>query len=139
MNAQLFKVAAIHELEDACNYLRSLLVARPVVCIYGEMGAGKTTFIQSLLAKMGAGDQVSSPTFSIVNEYQLPDKSAVFHFDLYRLNSLQEALDIGCEEYFESGSVCLIEWPGLIEPLLPQNHVNVSISENMGQRLIEIR
>jgi tRNA threonylcarbamoyladenosine biosynthesis protein TsaE len=139
MNTRVFKVASIHELEDACNFLRSLLATRPVVCFYGEMGAGKTTFIQFLLAKMGAGDQVSSPTFSIVNEYQLPDKSAVFHFDFYRLSSLQEALDIGCEEYLESGSVCLIEWPGLIEPLLPQNHVHVSISESIGQRLIEIR
>lgn len=93
----------------------------------GDMAAGKTTFIKSLCEVIGVKDVVSSPTFSIVNEYESNDGS-VYHFDFYRLKNLQEAYDIGYEEYFYSGNYCLIEWPSKVEDLLPEVYIKVEIT-----------
>ena len=93
----------------------------------GEMAAGKTTFIKVLCETLGVKDVVSSPTFSIVNEYKTRIGKAVYHFDFYRIKNLNEAYDIGYEEYFYSGDVCLIEWPEKIAELIPQKHVKVNI------------
>lgn len=92
----------------------------------GEMAAGKTTFIKSFCEVLGVEDVVSSPTFSIVNEYESPNGS-VYHFDFYRLKNIQEAYDIGYEEYFYSGDYCLIEWPSKVEELLPEKYIKVEI------------
>ena len=91
----------------------------PILLLEAPMGAGKTTLIKALCAELGVLQAVSSPTFSLVNSYEDSNGNALYHFDLYRLNSLEEALDIGIEEYLDSGARCMIEWPERIRPLLP--------------------
>lgn len=99
-----------------------------IVAFYGEMGAGKTTFISALAAALGAdADEANSPSFSIVNEYALADGGVIYHFDLYRLESPQDGLDIGIEDYFDSGSLCLLEWPERIGGLLPEDAARIEI------------
>ena len=101
---------------------------RRIFAFYGKMGAGKTTFIKAICEALGVEDVVTSPTFAIVNEYGADGAfDRVYHFDFYRIKNLREAYDIGCEEYFYSGYPCFIEWPELVEELLPENTVNVSI------------
>ena len=100
-----------------------------LIAFYAPMGAGKTTFTTAICRVLGvAQDAVSSPTFSIVNEYRLPDGEPVFHFDFYRINKLSEALDIGFYDYIDSGALCLMEWPENIEDLLPDETLRVSIT-----------
>ena len=100
-----------------------------VLTFYGKMGAGKTTLIKAICEKLGVIDTVQSPTFAIINQYQTADGTPVFHFDLYRLEKLQDALNIGAEEILYSGEICLIEWPELLEPILPENHMKIKIEE----------
>ncbi len=108
----------------------------PVICFQGEMGAGKTTFIKQLVKDLGATDPVSSPTFSIVNEYQSPQQM-IYHFDCYRLESEEEAYDFGMEEYLYGDGLCLIEWPSKIASLIPdQHHVLTILQEDQHRRLI---
>ena len=97
-----------------------------IFAFYGKMGAGKTTFIKAICEALGVEDVVTSPTFAIVNEYKAL-KGAIYHFDFYRIKNLREACDIGCEEYFYSGCPCFIEWPEMIEELLPGETVKVHI------------
>lgn len=101
----------------------------------GEMGAGKTTFIKYICKNLGVSDTVSSPTFSIVNEYQTSNNT-IYHFDFYRLNSEEEAHNIGIEEYFYSGNICLVEWAFKIPNLLPSKYLQVKIENNNGIRSI---
>ena len=98
-----------------------------VIAFYGSMGAGKTTFITALCEALGVRDVVNSPTFTIVNEYRDGAGEPVYHFDFYRINRLSEALDIGLYEYFDSGALCLVEWPEMIEELLPEAVLKVQI------------
>ena len=100
---------------------------KKVFAIAGNMGAGKTTFIKALCEQLGVKDVVSSPTFSIVNEYSAGDE-IIYHFDFYRIKNLQEAYDIGYEEYFYSGNICLLEWPERVAELLPESYVKVEIT-----------
>lgn len=93
----------------------------------GEMGTGKTTFIHTLLEQIGSPDHVSSPSYALVNEYLTDEGFLIYHFDLFRLKSLNEALDIGMDEFLESGEYCFIEWPELIEPLLPEKFLEINI------------
>lgn len=99
----------------------------------GDMAAGKTTLIKTFCAHLGVKDVVSSPTFSIVNEYESPN-DVVYHFDFYRLKNVQEAFDIGYEEYFYSGHYCLVEWPQKIEELLPERYIKVEIAIGENER-----
>jgi tRNA threonylcarbamoyladenosine biosynthesis protein TsaE len=98
-----------------------------IFAFYGKMGAGKTTFIQSVCKALGSEDTVTSPTFALINEYKTGDRQSVFHFDFYRIKNLEEVFDLGYEDYLYSGSYCLIEWPELIEQLLPENIIKVKI------------
>ena len=107
----------------------------------GQMGAGKTTFIKKLVEEMGSTDVVNSPTFAIVNVYDVeqPYRGEVFHFDCYRLKDIREAMDLGAEEYLYSGNYCFIEWPEKIEPLLPEDTVWIKIvPQENGDRLLII-
>ena len=107
-----------------------------VFAFYGHMGAGKTTFIKAICEALGVDDVITSPTFAIVNEYTAQG-SPIYHFDFYRIKKLEEVYDMGFEDYFYSGELCLIEWPELIEEVLPSNAVKVSIQEKEdGSRAI---
>ena len=113
---------------------------RTVFAFNGKMGAGKTTFIKSICETMGVKETVNSPTFSIVNEYEAADGRIIYHFDCYRINKIQEALDLGAEEYLYSGNLCFIEWSENIAPILPNSLVNVDIEEGEnGKRNVIIR
>lgn len=108
-----------------------------VVAFYGSMGAGKTTFIKAICEALGVEDVITSPTFAIVNEYSAAI-GPVYHFDFYRIHKLEEVYDMGYEEYFDSGSLCLIEWPELIEDLLPEDTLRVTITEQTdGTRVLD--
>ncbi|MEI6433408.1 MAG: tRNA (adenosine(37)-N6)-threonylcarbamoyltransferase complex ATPase subunit type 1 TsaE [Bacteroidota bacterium] len=116
-----------------------LLTAYPnvrIFALYGSMGAGKTTFIKAICQELGVADIVQSPTFSIINEYKTVDGKTIFHFDFYRIKKTEEAFDIGYEDYLFSGSYCFLEWPELIESLLPDETVRVRISGEK-ERVIE--
>lgn len=109
-----------------------------VFAFYGEMGAGKTTLIKRIVQELGAEDAGCSPTFSIVNEYQSSSEGSIFHFDFYRLESEEEAFDIGYEDYIYSGSYCFIEWPEKIANLLPESYVRVNIQDQESKRVITL-
>ncbi len=110
-----------------------------ILLFYGDMGVGKTTLIKELVKQLGVADNVSSPTFSLVNEYQTNSGEKVYHFDFYRIDKEEEAMDMGIEEYFYSNSWCLVEWPNKVENLLPLKSVIVKITVNSNQqRTIEL-
>lgn len=109
-----------------------------VFAFYGSMGVGKTTFIKAICEQLQVIDTVTSPTFAIINEYNTKNNTFVYHFDLYRLKDIQELQNIGAEDYFYSGNICLIEWPEIAEPFLPETYLPVTISETPnGIRKIE--
>ena len=111
-----------------------------VFAFYGKMGAGKTTFIKALCKELGVEDEVNSPTFAIINEYRSATTAElIYHFDFYRIKKLEEVYDLGYEDYFYSGALCFIEWPELIEELLPTDAKKVTITENSdGSRTITL-
>lgn len=128
-------VKSVADLEQAARRFVEEMGDETVYAFYGEMGAGKTTFIRALAAALGVEDDVAnSPSFSIINEYR-SDTTAelIYHFDLYRLDSMDEAMDIGVEDYFDSGALCLLEWPERIEPMLPDDTVRVTITVNSDE------
>jgi tRNA threonylcarbamoyladenosine biosynthesis protein TsaE len=126
------------DLVPVAEKLLSAFPSSRVFAFYGKMGVGKTTFIKVLCQILGAVDIVQSPSFSIINEYKTLKGESVFHFDFYRIKKIEEAFDIGYEDYFYSGSWCFIEWPELIEELLPEGTVKVSITGET-ERLIEFK
>ena len=135
-------ILLLNEKNETVSTLELLKATEPhrVFAFDGVMGAGKTTFIKQLVKEMGSMDIVNSPTFAIVNVYDVeqPHKGEVYHFDCYRLKDIREAMDFGAEEYLYSGNYCFIEWPEKIEALLPEDTVRVKIEpmENGDRRLI---
>lgn len=120
-------IASVQDLERAAkDFLQAVGPAR-LIALYGSMGAGKTTFTAALCKVLGVEDPVCSPTFTLVNEYRLPDGDLFYHFDFYRLKSSREALDIGLYDYLDSGCLCLMEWPEVIEDLLPEETLAVHL------------
>ncbi|WP_372947267.1 tRNA (adenosine(37)-N6)-threonylcarbamoyltransferase complex ATPase subunit type 1 TsaE [Mariniphaga sp.] len=133
-------VTTIKALGRAAKKLINAFPDQRVFAFYGKMGAGKTTFIQAVCHELGTPDNVTSPTFALINEYKTDAGGSIFHFDFYRIKDLEEAFDLGYEDYFYSGNYCLIEWPEKIEPLLPQNVVEVKIDvQENGDRLISAK
>lgn len=131
---------SLDELPNAARAFIEAMGEDRIFAFEGGMGAGKTTFIAEVCRQLGAADDSGSPTFSIVNEYVAADGSPVYHFDFYRLDSPQEALDLGAEDYFYSGNLCLMEWPDRIGDLLPEETVTVKITETEdGRRNVKMR
>ncbi|HBS86645.1 MAG: tRNA (adenosine(37)-N6)-threonylcarbamoyltransferase complex ATPase subunit type 1 TsaE [Bacteroidetes bacterium GWF2_38_335] len=124
----------ISEIERAAARFIELTDSAKVIAFYGEMGAGKTTFIREICRQYGVVDEVNSPTFSIVNEYHTAQGEIFYHFDFYRIKNLTEAFDLGYEEYFYSGNKCFIEWPEKAEQLLPADCLRVKIIPDGNKR-----
>ena len=132
------KIKSIEEIAVAAKEFVTAMGDRKVFAFYGKMGAGKTTFIKAVCEELGVEDVINSPTFAIVNEYVDGKGEPVYHFDFYRIKNLQEVLDIGYEDYVYSGHMCFMEWPELIENLLPDDAVKVTIEEKTdGGRLVQ--
>ncbi len=133
--SEMILIKGIEHLEDAAREFLNKKGDSNIVALYGEMGAGKTTFTKALCRVLGVTDGVSSPTFSLINDYMTKDGESIHHFDFYRINKLEEAFDIGFEEFIESGNLCIIEWPEKIEQILPADVLRVKISVlNDGSR-----
>ena len=129
----------LSDLDVAAKTFIDKMNNKKVFAFYGEMGAGKTTFIKAICKSMGVAGAITSPTFSLVNEYITDSGISIYHFDFYRIKNIEEVYDFGYEDYFYSDNICFIEWPELIESLLPDDvvEVRISIDEN-EQRLISI-
>ena len=120
-------IDSLDGLKEVAEEVIGALDGRNVVAICGSMGAGKTTLSSAIMEHLGSPDTVTSPTFALVNLYVTAEGEAVYHFDFYRINRIEEVFDMGYEEYFYSGDLCLIEWPELIEDLLPEDAMVVRI------------
>lgn len=131
------KIKTVDEIAEAAAKFIDEMGENRVFAFYGKMGAGKTTFIKAVCEQLGVEDVINSPTFAIVNEYVDGRGEPIYHFDFYRIKKEQEVLDIGYEDYVYSGNVCFMEWPELIENLLPEDAVKVTIEEEMdGGRVV---
>lgn len=129
------------QLEDLPRIAQEILTLKgkeQILAFSGEMGAGKTTLISAICNALKVQDAISSPTYSLVNEYLRENGEKVYHFDFYRIDSEEEAMDMGVEDYFESGALCLVEWPEKIENLLPENYIHVKISLQKTERIFNL-
>jgi tRNA threonylcarbamoyladenosine biosynthesis protein TsaE len=139
------KIQHLENIREAAQQFIENIGSHRVFAFYGKMGAGKTTFIKAICEELGVKDVITSPTFAIVNEYSLTShllpltSDSVYHFDFYRIKKLEEVYDMGYEDYFYSGALCFIEWPELIEEVLPDDAVKVFIEENAdGTRSVKL-
>ena len=134
------KITSVDNISSVAKEFIELMGDDTIFAFYGKMGAGKTTFIKALCKELGVEDEVNSPTFAIVNEYRSETTAElIYHFDFYRIKNVEEVYDLGYEDYFYSGALCFIEWPELIEDLLPEDTKKISIEENNdGERIITI-
>jgi len=130
--------ASLNEIPGVCKEMLPKLTTAPIVLIFGKMGSGKTTFIAELCRQLNCTTEAASPTYSIVNEYETRNGDIIYHFDLYRLKTKEELLDIGFEEYVDSGHICLIEWPEMALDLIHPPALRLSISNENGSRRYEI-
>ena len=132
------EIDSLSGLNGVAEHIIASLNGRNVVLFRGGMGVGKTTLISRIVALLGAEDTVTSPTFALVNEYEGTQRR-IYHFDFYRIDRIEEVFDFGYEEYFYSNAYCFIEWPELIEELLPEEHIRVDITEDAdGSRTIKV-
>ena len=133
------RIKSIEEIAVAAKEFVAAMGERKVFAFYGKMGAGKTTFIKAVCEELGVEDVINSPTFAIVNEYVDGKGEPVYHFDFYRIKNQQEVMDLGYADYVYSGHVCFMEWPELIENLLPDDAVKVTIEEEIdGGRVLVV-
>lgn len=124
------KIQSLDHIHEAAREFIAAMSDNTVFALYGKMGAGKTTFVKALCQELGVEDVVTSPTFAVINEYRSDIAGElIYHFDFYRIKKLEEVYDMGYEDYFYSGALCFIEWPELVEELLPGNTVKVTIEE----------
>ena len=132
------EIKHVSALQDTAKQLLNYFPEDRIFAFYGGMGAGKTTFIKAICHELGSADYVTSPTFALINEYSTSDGAVIYHFDFYRIKKLEEAFDLGYEDYIYSGNYCFIEWPEMIESLLPEGNIQVKIRETgSGSRIIE--
>ena len=132
------RINTINDISAAAKDFVAAMDGNTVFAFYGKMGAGKTTFIKAVCQELGVTDVINSPTFAIVNEYLDGEGNPIYHFDFYRIKREQEVLDIGYEDYVYSGCLCFMEWPELIEDLLPTDAVRITITQQEdGSRIIE--
>ena len=135
---QIITIRSLEQLDTVAKKLLSSFQSEKVFAFYGEMGAGKTTFIKSICKQLGVKDNTSSPTFSIINEYRDQEGHKIYHFDFYRIKNESEIYDLGYEDYFYGGAFCFIEWPEKIEHLIPANSIKVTIQIKDKERIITI-
>jgi tRNA threonylcarbamoyladenosine biosynthesis protein TsaE len=132
------QITHLSALQESARLLLNNFPDDRIFAFYGAMGAGKTTFIKAICHELGSSDYVTSPTFALINEYSTKEGLVIYHFDFYRIKKLEEAFDLGYEDYIYSGNYCFIEWPEMIEQLLPKGIVEVRIIEgDKGIRLVE--
>lgn len=124
------KINDLEHIREAARQFIDAMGDQHVFAFYGHMGAGKTTFIKAICEELGVDDVVTSPTFAIVNEYTAADGIPIYHFDFYRIKKLEEVYDMGYEDYFYGDGLCFIEWPEMMEELLPEGATKVQITEN---------
>ena len=124
------KINDLEHIREAARQFINAMGTEHVFAFYGSMGAGKTTFIKAICEELGVGNVVTSPTFAIVNEYLTSTGGTIYHFDFYRIKKLEEVYDMGYEDYFYSNALCFIEWPEMMEELLPEGATKVQITEN---------
>ena len=137
MEKHIIEIQNLESYATAAREFIEMMGDRRIFAFYGSMGAGKTTYIKAVCEAMGVEDAINSPTFAIVNEYEDAESNTIFHFDFYRIKSIAEVYNMGYEEYLYSNAYCFIEWPELIEELLPEETVKVTIEEGPeGQRKI---
>ena len=129
------EIDSLSELERVAEEILSSIGKRRVVLLRGGMGAGKTTLVSRIASKLGAEDTVTSPTFALVNQYE-GREGTIYHFDFYRINRVEEVFDLGYEEYFYSGELCFVEWPEMVEGLLPEDAMEVRITVGDDDRRI---
>jgi tRNA threonylcarbamoyladenosine biosynthesis protein TsaE len=134
----IFESFTLDQLSQVARKLIHTYPENRVFAVYGAMGAGKTTFIKSVCKELNVTDIVGSPTFSIINQYQTLDGNPIYHFDFYRMKKPEEAFDIGYEEYLYSGYYCFLEWPEIIENLLPEDCIRIYLEDRSGTRYIKI-
>jgi tRNA threonylcarbamoyladenosine biosynthesis protein TsaE len=138
MDQIVFQNCSLAELPGIAGKIMEAYPHEPVLAFYGDLGAGKTTLIKAFCNALGVTDEVTSPSFAIVNEYHCQNDELVYHFDFYRIKKLEEVLDIGYEEYLYSGWYCFLEWADKIEELLPESFVQISVEKNENDDLRKI-
>lgn len=132
MKEYTITINGIEDYPQAAREFVKLLDRGRIFAFYGKMGSGKTTFIKSICEELGVKDSINSPTFAIVNEYEDRNQNTIYHFDFYRIKSIEEVYNMGYEEYFYGDAICFMEWPELIEELLPEEAVKVFVEETEG-------
>ena len=135
---KIISISKIEELEKVADSIIENFTKNNIIAFFGSMGAGKTTLIKLICKKMGVTETISSPTFSIVNEYHLNSKRKIFHFDFYRIKSVEEVYDLGYEDYFYSNNFCFVEWPELVMKIMPSSYFKVQIKLIDNQRIFEL-
>ena len=137
MTGETYTLSSLSEVRMVAIRFLATFKIPSTIAFYGGMGAGKTTLIKALCHELNVTDTVTSPTFSIINEYKTTEGKSVYHFDFYRIEKIQELIDIGVEEYFYRDSFCFIEWPEIAQPILPENVVEVviEVDEKDGRRI----
>lgn len=139
MKEHTIKITGLEDYPQAAREFIGQMQGARIFAFYGNMGSGKTTLIKSICKELGVEDSINSPTFAIVNEYEDKEQRTIFHFDFYRIKSLEEVYNMGYEEYVYSDAICFMEWPELIEELLPEETTKVYIEENgQGEREVKI-
>ena len=139
MSEHIISIGTLEEYPQAAREFIRFMKKGRIFAFYGKMGSGKTTFIKSICEELGVEDTINSPTFAIVNEYEDREQNTIFHFDFYRIKSIAEVYNMGYEEYFYSDAFCFMEWPELIEELLPEETIRVDIQENEdGTRTVKV-